>query len=377
MSQLRIKDYRNMEHTSVSNQFIDCYMADANDAQLKVYLFLLRHSKSKQDTSVSALADYFNYTEKDILRALSYWQDKGVLKLDYDEHNQPAGIMLCQLPVAEPAASKGVVLSNPEAAPQKSAFMPDTEVLSPRPALSADKDALSSQAASDRFASSVRSYTKPDYSLEQLSEFKDRETTSQLIFIAESYLGKTLSSSDIRSLLYISDELRFTFDLIDYLLQYCVDREKKDFHYIEKVALSWAEAHITTPSQAQLQGSRYSKHIYTVMNALGKSASPTPREVEYITKWYREYGFTIDIILEACERTVLGTDKRRFEYADKILSSWKAAGVRHKQDISRIDASFIGKRRAASSSFSSRNKFNQFQQNDYDFDALERELLSN
>ena len=110
------------------------------------------------------------------------------------------------------------------------------------------------------------------------------------------------------------------------------------------------------------------------MNALGKSSSPTPREVEYITRWYQEYGFTIDIILEACERTVLGTDKRRFEYADKILSSWKAAGVHHKQDISRVDASYSGRKRVASVS---RNKFNQFQQNDYDFGALEQELLSN
>lgn len=348
MSQLRIKDYRNMEYTSVSNRFIDCYMADANDAQLKVYLYLLRHSKSKQDTSVSALADYFNYTEKDILRALSYWQDKQVLKLDYDEHDQPAGIMLFELPAAEQDSAPS--------APVTAASAPQITVSGMKPPASA--------------------YTKPDYSLEQLSEFKDRETTSQLVFIAESYLGKTLSPGDIRSLLFISDELHFSFDLIDYLLQYCVDRGKKDFRYIEKVALSWAQAHISTPAQAQLQSSRYNKHVYTVMNALGKSSNPTPREVEYITRWYQEYGFTIDIILEACERTVLGTDKRRFEYADKILSSWKAAGVHHKQDISRIDASYSGRRRPTPSSVS-RNKFNQFQQNDYDFDALERELLSN
>ncbi|MGN0306848.1 MAG: DnaD domain protein [Lachnospiraceae bacterium] len=325
MSQLKIKDYRNMEHTSVSNQFIDCYMADANDAQLKVYLYLLRHSKSKENTSVSALADYFNYTEKDILRALSYWQDKGVLKLDYDEQNQPAGIMLCQLPIAEKKAA---------------------------------------------------AFNKPDYSLEQLAAFSDNASTSQLIFIAESYLGKTLSFGDIRSLLFISEELHFSFDLIDYLLQYCIERGKKDFRYIEKVAIAWAEAHISTPEAAQQQNSRYSKQVYTVMNALGKSATPTPREVEYITKWFKEYGFTADIILEACERTVLATDKRRFEYADKILTSWKSAGVLHKSDISRMDASFAAKKRTPSA-LSSRNKFNQFQQNDYNFELLEKELLSN
>lgn len=345
MSQLKIKDYRNLECTSVSNQFIDCYMADANDAQLKVYLYLLRHSKNKQEISLSALADYFNYTEKDILRALSYWQDKGVLKLDYNAQNQPAGIMLCELPVTQEPARSGAI-SAPE--------IQSPVISSPE----------------------IR-YVKPDYSLDQLADFQNREATSQLLFIAESYLGKTLSAGDIRSLLFISDELHFSFDLIDYLLQYCVDRGKKDFRYIEKVAISWAEAHITSPFQAQLQSSRYDKQIYTVMRALGKSSNPTPRETEYIKKWYQTYGFCADIILEACERTVLATDKHRFEYADKILSSWKAHDVRHKADISRIDASYGGRKRNNTSSFTSGNKFNQFQQNNYDFDVLEQELLSN
>ena len=164
---------------------------------------------------------------------------------------------------------------------------------------------------------------------------------------------------------------------MDYLLQYCIDRGKKDFRYIEKVAISWAQAHITSPNEAQLCVNRYDKQVYTVMNALGKSATPTPKEVEYVKRWYQVYGFSADIILEACERTVLATDKHRFEYADKILNSWKAAGVCHKPDIAKADASFGNRKRSTPSSFVSRNKFNQFQQNDYDFDALERDLLSN
>lgn len=342
MSQLRIKDHRNLEYTSISNQFIDCYMIEANDAQLKVYLYLLRHSKDKQNTSVSSLADYFNYTEKDILRALSYWQDKGVLRLDYDDHGQPAGIMLCEL----------------------SAY--SLEEVSP---VKIQPQAIKSVPAA--------TYTKPDYTLDQLAEFKNRESTSQLLFIAESYLGKTLSAGDIRSLLFISDKLHFSFDLIDYLLQYCIDRGKKDFRYIEKVAINWAEAHISTPSQAQENSCRYDKQVYTVMNALGKSASPTAKETEYIKKWYQIYGFHADVILEACERTVLATDRHRFEYADKILKSWKGAGVRHKSDIAQLDAAYGNKKKAFPSAFISRNKFNQFQQNEYDFERLEEELLSN
>ena len=90
----------------------------------------------------------------------------------------------------------------------------------------------------------------------------------------------------------------------------------------------------------------------------------------------KEYGFTTDIIFEACERTVLATDKHRFEYAEGILSSWKRENVHHKADIRKIDDLYQQKRKTASKPATT-NRFNQFTQNSYDFDALEKELLSN
>ena len=69
------------DFTVLSNCFIDTYMADANDAQLKIYLYLLRMVNAGQNTSISDLADLFNYTEKDIIRALKYWEKKKLLKL--------------------------------------------------------------------------------------------------------------------------------------------------------------------------------------------------------------------------------------------------------------------------------------------------------
>ena len=55
-------------------RFIDEYMKDANDAQLKVYLYLLRMMSANLATSVSEIADKFNHTEKDVIRALKYWE---------------------------------------------------------------------------------------------------------------------------------------------------------------------------------------------------------------------------------------------------------------------------------------------------------------
>ena len=46
--------------TVLSNVFIDEYLKDANDAQLKVYLFLVRRLQAGDPVSISDMADRFN-----------------------------------------------------------------------------------------------------------------------------------------------------------------------------------------------------------------------------------------------------------------------------------------------------------------------------
>ena len=154
-----------------------------------------------------------------------------------------------------------------------------------------------------------------------------------------------------------------------------MERGKKDFRYMEKVAISWAEAGVTTPAEAERQAGRYDRTVYTIMNSLGKTNAPTRREAEFIRRWREEYGFEPSIIMEACERTVLATDRHRFEYADKILSSWKESGVHHLSDIARLDAGFQKEKPARQTRERSADRYNRFMQNSYDYDALEKELL--
>ena len=84
MSMPRLTIYKdsNINFTAVSNRFIDEYMEGANEAQLKVYLYLLRMLGANQATSVSDLADKFNHTEKEIIRSLKYWEKRKLLSMD-------------------------------------------------------------------------------------------------------------------------------------------------------------------------------------------------------------------------------------------------------------------------------------------------------
>lgn len=331
------------DSTVISNRFIDEYMADANDAQLKIYLYLLRTVNARLDTSIGDIADKFNYTEKDVKRALTYWEKKRLLFLDYDSHKNITGIhLLDSNAIANTSVNTAVTYPFVNAAPPEQPQLP---------------------------------LEKPIYTADQLRDFKADENTARLLFVAEQYLKKPLSPNDMQTIFFIMDKLEFSEDLTDYLIQYCVDRGKRDLRYIEKVAISWAEQGITTQKQAAALAGKYDKAVYEIMRALGKSNLPTETEVAYIDRWRKFYGFESDVILTACERTVLATDSHRFEYADSILTNWYKAGVHHKGDIKSLDENH--RRNRANRPAASTNKFNQFTQNEYDFDALEKEILSN
>lgn len=373
MSRLTIYQDNYTDATVISNRFIDEFMCTANDAQLKIYLYLVRMMSAGLSTSISDIADKFNYTEKDVMRALKYWEKKRLLTLDYDDTKNITGIHLMSFQAAAPCAPESIAaqtlsVSAPVTQPAQTLSMATPAAVVP----------ISSKLNTNAFSADENAdadkYSKPNYTLDDLKTFKSNDATSRLLFITEQYLKKTLSPNEVRTILFISDKLGFSEDLIDYLIQYCVDRDKKDLRYIEKVAISWAQQGITTPKQAARLANKYDKSVYEVMKALGKNGSPTQAEAAYINRWTKEYGFTQDVIFAACERTVLATDKHRFEYADSILSNWHKAGVHHKSDIQSLDDSY---RKARSAKAVSNNKFNQFKQNNYDFDALEQELLSN
>ncbi|MFQ9395909.1 MAG: DnaD domain-containing protein [Lachnospiraceae bacterium] len=74
------------------------------------------------------------------------------------------------------------------------------------------------------------------------------------------------------------------------------------------------------------------------MNAFGiKGRGPARTEKEYIDRWTDTFHFTLDIIEEACNRTIAKTHSPSFAYADKILEDWSKKKVRHLNDIKPLD----------------------------------------
>ena len=82
-------------------------------------------------------------------------------------------------------------------------------------------------------------------------------------------MKKTLTPSEIETLLYFYDQLHFSVDLVEYLVEYCVCKGSSSIHYIEKVGLAWAEAGITTVSQAKERTTTYRRNTFAIMKAFG------------------------------------------------------------------------------------------------------------
>ena len=359
MKELKLTKYVQTNATVLDNEFIDHYMVRANGEYVKVYLLLLRHmNQSYGYLSVSELADLLECTEKDILRALRYWKSEGLLDYLDDTPDDPSP----KSTAPSPAASSGL-----------------HDVQSGYMTSSIPADSVSDSAA---LASTTN--------IQQYRSRKERAEFKELLFVAEQYLGKTLSATDIDQITYFYDTLNMSAELIEYLIEYCVENGHKSMHYINKVALSWHEENITTVNLAKTSSFLYNKNCYCVLNAYGiKGRGPAASEIAYIRKWSEEYGFALEVILEACDRTMNSIHQPSFDYTDSILKRWKDKNVRQLKDIDAVDADYRKEKERAKELAKERkrqqqtqkpvnsqnNKFNNFDGRSYDMNDLERRLV--
>ena len=383
--------------TTVSDIFIDQYMPKANGEFVKVYLYLLRATGSGAGiATISEIADHFSNTEADIIRALNYWASEGILQLQSGADGQIMGINLCSLSVSGMQAAQSNIQSAvaDNAAQnnlQNSVVNNVAQNISTANIRMQDSvvEKLKSQ-TTDKAASSQKEYT-----LDEIKEFRKNPDISELFFIIETYLKHTLSSTDTNMVLYWLDELHFSTDLVEYLVEYCITKGHSSLRYMNKVALGWADAGIKTVDQAKDDAAAHSQIYYSVMKALGITGrNLVDSEVSLINKWVGEYGFDIELVKAACSKTISAIQKPSFEYTDSILANWRKKDVHTLKDVEVLDANFAkankasatgssqstnaanGSSKPKSNNSSSKNKFNNFNQRNNDYDKLEKLFLN-
>ena len=373
MSSLILSTESSEEYTSVSNIFISEYVPGANGEFVKVYLYLLHlMSLRSNNISISLLADTFNQTEADIMRALRYWDSLDVISLSFNgPGNGLSNIVLRDIKHTGQAAN---AMADPIAA--ESASVNSTSSYQTETVRAAKPDIKQTEVIYTEEPSKV------SYSKEQLNGFLANDNFSMLLFVIEQYMGRPLSTKETNSIVYFYDGLKLSTDLIEYLFEYCVEHNKKSINYIEKVALSWASKNIHTIAEAKEETSNHTDYVYQIMKAFGLSnREPAQHEKAMIAKWADTYCFDTDMIIEACNRTIKAIHQPSFEYADTILANWKNSNVSSLEDVKKADAAYAAgnniKPKQTASSKPANNRFNNFQQRDKKSDDWYNSLLSN
>ena len=159
-----------------------------------------------------------------------------------------------------------------------------------------------------------------------------------LVGEAQQALGRVLTSTDLKKLFGIYDELALPADVIMLLIHYC--RERHDERYgasrslgfavIEKEAYDWFDRELMTYERAEEHLAELRRRR-TVAGQIQRAIGIRDRELsaterKYIDSWI-ELGFGPEELALAADRTVTNTGQLKWRYMDSIVRSWHGKGL--------------------------------------------------
>ena len=400
--------------TSIHNTFIEKYMLHANGSYVKVYLYLSKCIQAgEEDLSISSLADQMENTEKDVIRALNYWEKQGLMRLTRGEDGEeilgidvlnPDETLSAQeesRSFADLSAGNGDTTGT---SAKRSSSNKDTHSSLETAAsdshsatdASTDNDAKASEQKTEHSkttAASKAQTASPSISTvearpksshktiqvttEQMNRLAENDDFCWTSNVVESYLGRPVKPKELQLITYLYDTLHFSSELILHLYEYCISLGKTSTSYIEKVAIAWDEKQVKTPDDAQNATIEYNTTYNAVSKAMALGRPLAAIEKDFVDRWQNQWSMDLSVILEACNRTLLKLQHGDFKYAEAIVERWHRSGVHTLADIQKADEAFANEKameRAAKRNGSDSGTV-QHKRSQAETAALERQLL--
>ncbi|MBR4723877.1 MAG: DnaD domain protein [Clostridia bacterium] len=298
----------------VSFDFVKNHLPEANATFVKIYIYLLMLAVQKASEPSSEIAKTLGILESDLVNAINYWQNKGLLVSNGDS----------------------VSFGNFSGALETSDSVQDEE---------------DTQKNTENIAEIISSD----------SELAD------MFMLAQEIFGKTITEKDMQTIYWFFSDLKMPAEVILMLIEYCVSKGKNRMSYIEKVAVSWNEMGLNNveavtnylKSEEQKTGFLYSAR--RLMGIADRNLSQI--EEQYLTKWHNDFMMSEEMIALAYEYCIIQTAKLSFPYMDKIITRWNAEGITNVAQAEADNKKFKSRARAKDTAFGD---------NTYDSDSLER-----
>lgn len=182
--------------TIISNDFLDKFLADASAEQIKVFLFYLWKGL-KEGYTITEASNELILPEKDIEMALKFWIKKKIFKKD------------CLV-----------------------------------------YDRVEKKSVAEKTNNLVDFQTKKNELINK-NRKSFEEIESDLLFQAERSLGQTMSERQQALIARCYNEYGFDEGLIQYLLEYCANKDQQNAKYMAAVAESWYEQKIKNADDAK------------------------------------------------------------------------------------------------------------------------------
>lgn len=292
---------------AVPDDVVDNYIQLANGKAVKVLLYIMRHKfvSSENAAEIAANLDK-NISVEDVEDAFSYWEQVGVIcRTDKAPllNVKPKNDTILEQSAKEPENAETFVSSG----------------ISPKRSLERCTRMLTPKEIADR-----------------VNESKEVEF---LFSGTETMLGKTLTNTEQRTLIWMHDYYDMGTDIILMIVDFCKSINRPSIAFIEKIAASWNEKGISTHEQAENEIHMLQKYYSLegqVLSKLGLNRALTPTEKDFVNNWAAKE-VSIELIEKAYEKTIAATGKVTFNYMNKIIESWYDKGVKTIADTERLD----------------------------------------
>lgn len=279
--------------TPLENIFINHYMPVAQGDYVKVYLYGLKRcfNQGLAPINNADIAKDLNLLETDVKKAWEYWISEGILSLEYTG-TRDALVRFYNI--------TGTILYKND---------PPKETIAPR-------------------------RESPSTSLEDRIR-RMYET------VQDMYESRTISKKETLLFKRWMNDYNFTPEAVILIVEYSlnmINKKERVFtpaqvtSYLETVAKGFFDAGVRDHKEAEAhikKSADESQSYYQIFKYLGIHRNPMVSERQLMDTWFKDYGFSMEIITQALSRT----SKPNMKYIDGILKNWHEQGFKTLEDI--------------------------------------------
>lgn len=295
---------------AVPSSVVDQHIKIASESQLKVLLYLLRHSdKYLSDEQLSAA---LRLSEEEIRNAVDFWIERELLSKNDN------------------------VLVPPDTA-QEQTIKPQAQHIAETEPAPKSHTAVSRPRRPD-----------PAFVAKLLQEDKN---LAGLMEEAQTVLQKPLSPGDTSTLVMLYDSFGIPCSVIALLLHYLASIGRANMRDLERFATRWADEGIKTDQDAvreieRLSQSRESWKTVSKLLGIRNVGNPTRAQLDNANRWVATWKFSDEMIVEAYERCVNIKGEYNISYINAILKRWYEKGIKSLDALRQMEASTKSKPKA-------------------------------